>query len=51
MASGKTLQLIALSRYGFSQLNQERKKVVRDRSLRGKDRIRARRAENKASRG
>lgn len=52
MASGKTLELLALSRYrGARQRMQPEKEIEpRDRSLRGKARIRARKAANKEGR-
>lgn len=48
MAFGKSLELKWLKR--DKPVLQPRKTVVRDRSLRGKDRIRARKAANKEGR-
>lgn len=50
MPFGKTLELIEESRKQFWRAVPPRAKEVRDRSLRGKARIRARKADNKASR-
>ena len=49
MASGKTLQLIKQSRENFWRRFEPRPKTVRDRSLRGKARVKARKAKNKES--
>ncbi len=50
MPFGKTLEIIEESRKQFWRVIRPRETYPRDRSLRGKDRIRARKAANKASR-
>lgn len=50
MPFGKTLELIEESRKQFWRAKPDRDPVYRDRSLRGKERVKARKFANKASR-